>query len=56
MTEQEYCDVSDLQLLRSVMKTLTGLNDSNCVSEARVSLYIQITKLEGRVEKYVDND
>ena len=61
MTEQEYCDLSDLQLLRSIIQTLNmvnALDDPNAtrLRSIRANLYLMTEHLEPNISKYMDSD
>ena len=61
MKEQEYCDLSDLQLLRSVIQTLSmvnALDDPNAtiLRSIRANLYLMTELLEPKISKYIDSD
>ena len=61
MTEQEYCDLSDLQLLRSVIQTLNmvnALDDPNATRLRSIyaNLYLMTEHLEPKIPEYMDSD
>ena len=61
MTEQEYCDLSDLQLLRSVIQMLLMINamdDPNAtrLRSIRANLYLMTEHLEPKISEYMDSD
>ena len=59
MTEQEYCDLSDLQLLRAVKDILRMVNALEDINDKRMkSIWINIQKiiddLEPKIEHYMN--
>ncbi len=60
MTEKEYCDVTDVQLLRSINYTLRLINANDDPNKTRLNsisanINLMIKDLETNVESYVDD-
>jgi hypothetical protein len=61
MNEQEYCDLSDLQLLRSAKLILSMANafeepNTSRLANIRANLCLMTDELEPKVSKYMDAD
>jgi len=61
MTEQEYCDLSDLQLFRSILRILQQINafeDPNALRLRSITenVNLSIKDLEPKVSEYMDRE
>ena len=61
MTELEYCDLSDLQLLRGAQRILSMANafeepNKSRLANVRANLCLMTDELEQKVSKYMDAD
>ena len=59
MREDEYCDLSDLQLYRSILSQLRMANSSEMPNKTRLrsvkeNIGLMVDDLEGKVSGYVD--